>query len=67
MANPTYHRNFAPQHSKKMVAPRICNTFAMGNIDKESDVKMEEVIDENNPWLYQFQKELQEAADEEIL
>jgi hypothetical protein len=31
MANPTSHRNFAPQHSKKMVAPRICNTFAMGN------------------------------------
>jgi hypothetical protein len=31
MANPTCHRNFAPQHSKKMVAPRICNTFAMGN------------------------------------
>jgi hypothetical protein len=32
IANPTSHRNFAPQHSKKMVAPRICNTFAMGNI-----------------------------------
>jgi hypothetical protein len=31
MANPTSHRNFAPQHSRKMVAPRICNTFAMGN------------------------------------
>jgi hypothetical protein len=31
MANPTSYRNFAPQHSKKMVAPRICNTFAMGN------------------------------------
>jgi hypothetical protein len=33
MANPTSHRNFAPQHSKKIVAPRICNTFAMGNTD----------------------------------
>jgi hypothetical protein len=32
MANPTSHRNFAPQHSRKMAAPRICNTFAMGNI-----------------------------------
>jgi hypothetical protein len=31
IANPTYHRNFAPQHSKKMVALRICNTFIMGN------------------------------------
>jgi hypothetical protein len=36
-------------------------------IDKESDVKMKEVINENDLWLYQFQKELQEAADEEIL
>jgi hypothetical protein len=35
--------------------------------DEESDVKMKEVIDENDSWLYQFQKELQEAADEEIL
>jgi hypothetical protein len=36
-------------------------------IDKESDVEMKEVINENDSWLHQFQKELQEAADEEIL
>jgi hypothetical protein len=32
IANPTSYRNFAPQHSKKIVALRICNTFIMGNI-----------------------------------
>jgi hypothetical protein len=31
MANPTSHRNFTPQHSKKMVALRIYNTFIIGN------------------------------------
>jgi hypothetical protein len=30
MANPTSYRNFVPQHSKKIVALRIYNTFAMG-------------------------------------
>jgi hypothetical protein len=37
------------------------------SIDEESDVEMEEVIDDNNLWLHQFQNELQEAADKEIL
>ena len=32
MANPTSHRNSALQCSKKMVAPRICNTFGSHNI-----------------------------------
>jgi hypothetical protein len=41
MANPTSYRNFAPQHSKKMVAPRICNIFAMGNIGAQASDESE--------------------------
>jgi hypothetical protein len=32
MANPTSYRNFASQHSKKIVVLRICNTFIIGNM-----------------------------------
>jgi hypothetical protein len=65
--NDKYLNENESENSEKIGEKTAKNTPSEMSIDKESDVEMEEVINENNSWLPQFQKELQEAADEEIL
>jgi hypothetical protein len=40
------------ENSEKVGEKTAKNSPSEMSIDKESDVEMEEVIDENNPWLH---------------
>jgi hypothetical protein len=56
--NDKYLNENESENSKKIGEKPAKNLPSEMSIDKESDVEMEEVIDENDPWLHQFQKEL---------